>query len=37
MGEFYANPAFQQALGDLFAAPPVNSIWTHPAGQWVEW
>jgi len=37
MGEFFANPAFQQALGELFAAAPVDSVWIHPSGDWVEW
>jgi hypothetical protein len=22
---------------DLFAGEPTTSVWTHPAGEWVEW
>jgi quinol monooxygenase YgiN len=37
MGEYYADPGFQSAIGELFAAPPDVSVWTHPTGDWVEW
>ncbi len=37
MGQFYSNPAFPAALGQLFAGQPTQSAWRHPAGEWVEW
>ncbi len=37
MAAFYSNPAFTSGLMELFAAPPDSSVWTHPAGEWVEW
>jgi hypothetical protein len=35
MGEYYGK--HMGGLMDAFAAPPSTSIWTQPAGQWVEW
>ncbi len=37
MSEYYEDPAFLHGFQDLFAAPPSTSVWTHPAGDWVEW
>jgi hypothetical protein len=37
MGQYYSDPAFMKGIEALFAAPPATSIWTHPAGVWVEW
>jgi hypothetical protein len=37
MSEYYEDPAFLSGFQDLFAAPPSTSVWTHPAGEWVEW
>jgi hypothetical protein len=37
MSEFYEDPEFTRGFQDLFAAPPSTSVWTHPAGDWVEW
>ncbi len=37
MREYYEDPAFLSGIEDLFAAPPSTSVWTHPAGDWVEW
>jgi len=37
MQEFYNRPEFMQTLDGLFSAEPNFSIWTHPAGEWVEW
>jgi len=37
MSEYYEDPEFLRGFQDLFAAPPSTSVWTHPAGDWVEW
>lgn len=37
MEEHYADPAFLQAFGALFAGMPDASTWQHPAGEWVQW
>ena len=37
MSEFYEDPGFVHGFQDLFASPPSTSVWTHPAGDWVEW
>lgn len=37
MGEYYEDPEFLRGAQELFAAPPSTSVWTHPAGDWVEW
>lgn len=37
MGQYYQDPEFLSAASDLFAGPPSASVWTHPAGSWVEW
>jgi hypothetical protein len=37
MSEYYEDPAFLHGFQDLFAAPASTSVWTHPAGDWVEW
>jgi predicted NAD/FAD-binding protein len=37
MASFYDNPDFQAGFHELFATPPAAGIWSHPAGQWVEW
>jgi hypothetical protein len=37
MSQYYEDPGFLSGLQDLFAAPPLTSVWAHPAGEWVEW
>jgi hypothetical protein len=37
MRAFYEDPEFLGGFQDLFVAPPATSVWTHPAGDWVEW
>jgi hypothetical protein len=37
MGQFYEDPEFMHGFEGLFAAAPSTSVWTHPAGDWVEW
>jgi hypothetical protein len=37
MNRHYDDPEFLSGFGDLFAAAPAASIWTHPHGTWVEW
>jgi quinol monooxygenase YgiN len=37
MAQHYQDPEFLDAFGKLFAAPPVTGMWSHPAGEWVEW
>jgi quinol monooxygenase YgiN len=37
MAAYYNNPAFMSALMGMFSAPPDASVWSHPAGEWVEW
>lgn len=37
MGQHYQDPDFMGGFGDLFAEQPSASVWTHPAGTWVEW
>lgn len=37
MHEFYGRPEFMQTMDGMFSAEPDFSVWTHPAGDWVEW
>jgi hypothetical protein len=37
MSQYYEDPEFLRGFQDLFTAPPSTSVWTHPAGDWVEW
>jgi hypothetical protein len=37
MGQYYNQPGFMENLVQMFAGEPSATIWTHPAGQWVEW
>jgi hypothetical protein len=37
MGQFYQDPEFGRGFQELFAGAPTTSVWTHPAGEWVEW
>jgi quinol monooxygenase YgiN len=37
MGEHYNDPDFLSGFEKLFTAPPTTGVWTHPAGEWVEW
>jgi quinol monooxygenase YgiN len=37
MAKYYDNPEFMKGLMQMFAAEPAATVWTHPAGQWVEW
>ena len=37
MSQYYEDPEFVRGFQDLFTAPPSTSVWTHPAGDWVEW
>ncbi len=37
MGKHYQDPDFIAAFPALFAETPSTSVWTHPAGTWVEW
>jgi quinol monooxygenase YgiN len=37
MGEQYEDPEFLAGFEQLFAGEPSASVWTHPAGDWVEW
>jgi quinol monooxygenase YgiN len=35
--DYYAAPELQSAFASLFATAPTVSVWTHAAGDWVEW
>jgi len=37
MARLYADPAFTSGLAQLFVAPPMSTVWIHPAGSWAEW
>jgi hypothetical protein len=37
MGQFYQDPEFGSGFQELFEGAPTTSVWTHPAGEWVEW
>jgi hypothetical protein len=37
MTAYYANPAFQAAVLQIFSAAPDTSIWTDAPGEWAEW
>jgi hypothetical protein len=37
MNRHYEDPEFLSGFGNLFAARPSSSIWSHPTGEWVEW
>jgi quinol monooxygenase YgiN len=37
MAQHYGDPDFTSAFGELFAEMPSASVWTHPAGTWIEW
>ncbi len=37
MQKHYADADFMSGFQKMFAAPPMTSVWVHPAGSWVEW
>ncbi len=37
MTKFYQDGSHNSLLADVFAGPPVTSVWKQPAGSWVEW
>lgn len=37
MNRHYNDPDFMSGFQKLFAGQPSATIWTHPAGEWVEW
>lgn len=37
MQRHYDEPGFMSSLMQMFAAEPMATVWTHPAGSWVEW
>jgi len=37
MNRHYNDPAFMGGFQELFTGQPSASVWTHPAGEWVEW
>jgi len=37
MGKHYEDPEFMSAFMEMFAAPPIATVWVHPGGEWVEW
>jgi len=37
MNRHYNDPDFMSGFQQLFVGQPSASIWTHPAGEWVEW
>jgi quinol monooxygenase YgiN len=37
MNQHYDDPEFMQEYIKLFAGRPDANVWTHPAGEWVEW
>lgn len=37
MGQHYQDPDFLAGFGKLFVGEPSATVWTHPAGTWVEW
>lgn len=37
MGKHYDDPAFMAGFEKMFAGEPTATIWSHPAGSWVEW
>jgi hypothetical protein len=37
MNEHYNDPEFLGGFQKLFTGMPATGIWTHPAGEWVEW
>ena len=37
MGQIYEDPDFMPSLGKMFAGEPDATVWSHPAGDWVEW
>ena len=37
MMRHYDEPGFMSSLVKMFTAEPVATVWTHPAGSWVEW
>ena len=37
MAKHYADPDVMAGFMQMFAAPPMATVWTAPAGEWVEW
>jgi quinol monooxygenase YgiN len=37
MEQFYSHPELAAGFAKLFVGEPMTSVWTHPAGEWVEW
>jgi hypothetical protein len=37
MARHYADPEVMAGFMQMFAAPPMATVWTSPAGEWVEW
>ena len=37
MDAYYRDPDFGRGFQELWASAPMTSVWTHPAGDWVEW
>jgi hypothetical protein len=37
MDAYYRDPDFGRSFQELWASAPTTSVWTHPAGDWVEW
>lgn len=37
MSEQYEDPEFLAGFEQMFAGEPSATVWSHPAGDWVEW
>jgi quinol monooxygenase YgiN len=37
MEKQYDDPEFMSGFQQMFAAPPMTSVWVRPSGDWVEW
>ena len=37
MGDFYGDEDFLAGFNHLFTAEAADSVWVHPAGDWIEW
>jgi hypothetical protein len=37
MGQTYEDPEFLAGFQTMFAGEPSATVWSHPAGEWVEW
>ncbi len=37
MGQHYADPKHNGALGEAFSGAPASSLWQPAAGEWSEW